>query len=195
MTARRASRHACARGEVGLSGTKVTPLWGPRHLSRLHFLTLFPPPRHRRLDPASYRPVLPPTDRMRRIAVPCLTTGPSSSPNPQGHAYCRRMDGPWRGFFARRTLRPEYRSARGVAGRTDARRARRGARVERAPDGAALGSNGVARGRRRHPRRHLQAVRPSPGRRPLAASDPRGWWHPVLEPGRRTAALRPGPHR
>jgi hypothetical protein len=28
MTARRASRHACAKGEVSLSGANVTPLFG-----------------------------------------------------------------------------------------------------------------------------------------------------------------------
>ena len=42
MTARRASRHACAKGEVGLLGPKVTPLWGPRHTASAPRLALIP---------------------------------------------------------------------------------------------------------------------------------------------------------
>jgi hypothetical protein len=43
MTARRASRHACAKGEVGLSRAKVTPLWGPRRFASPPLLALIPP--------------------------------------------------------------------------------------------------------------------------------------------------------
>jgi hypothetical protein len=43
MTARRASRHACAKGEVSLLETNVTPLWGPRHTASAPRLVLIPP--------------------------------------------------------------------------------------------------------------------------------------------------------
>src|SRR5215216_3499244 len=105
-------------------------------------------------------------------------------------SYVRRVGDPRRRFFARWTVRPGFGSAGGVAGRADARRTRRCARLEGAPDGAALGADSVARGRRRHACRHLQAVRPSPDRQLLGARMPRGLRYLVLEPGSRTSALR-----
>src|SRR5215212_5614067 len=112
-----------------------------------------------------------------------------------GDSYVRRVGSPWRRFFARRVRRAGLGSASGVAGRTDARRARFCAFLEGAPDDAALGADSFACRRRRHSSRHFQAVRPPPGRQPLAARWPRGLRHPVLEPGGRTAALWPGEPR
>src|ERR687894_1993552 len=106
-----------------------------------------------------------------------------------GYPYVRLVGGPRRDLRARRIFRPGRGSAGRMAGRADARRARFRARLQGAPDGAALGPDRLARGRGGHARRHLQAVGPSPARQTLAARGARGLRHAVVEPGGRTAAL------
>ena len=75
--------------------------------------------------------------------------------------------------------RPASRSTGGMAGRAHARRARRGAPLGGASDGAALGTDTVARRGGRRARLRLQAIGRAFDLPPLAAGGPRDMRHPA----------------
>src|SRR5215216_5191051 len=101
------------------------------------------------------------------------------------------VDNPRRQLGADGVARSEHGPPCGVVGRADARRGRVGARLAGAANGAAVGTAGVAGGRRRRARRGLPTLGPPLDSPPLAPRVPRGLRHLVLEPGGRIPA-RPG---